>query len=86
MHFQLVSLFDCSFSGPSMIDEIDGAAVHDIMYFTHPPVGVARSFNFISYSGTIKLSVLSQAEGLNSAYVDNIVRSMISQVSSPLDV
>lgn len=62
------------------MDSIDGAAIYDIMYFTHPPDGVVHSFNFVSYSGTVKLSTLSANESVDDSLVDQFVRDMNCQV------
>ncbi|KAF6028390.1 hypothetical protein EB796_013279 [Bugula neritina] len=69
-----------SFDGPKTVDYIEGASIRDIMFFTYPPHHVQYSLNFISYSGTIKLSALSTSE-LPSDVIESIVSNMSQQLS-----
>lgn len=76
----IFSSFVDSFDGPKTVDYIEGASIRDIMFFTYPPHHVQYSLNFISYSGTIKLSALSTSE-LPSDVIESIVSNMSQQVS-----
>ena len=81
MIFEFYSVY--SFPGPNTLDNIDGASIHDIMYFASPPAHVEYSINFITYSGTIKL-MIQTSRRLPEQYPDLLVRRMALQVNLKL--
>ncbi|XP_067946162.1 uncharacterized protein [Watersipora subatra] len=73
------SLLFTSFNGPVAIETVAGSDVRDIMFFTYPPDNIQSSLNFISYSGTIKLTTMSRLE-LSSDIVNEAVANMADQL------